>query len=92
MNLFKDYIPKAFPDGDDLILDSEVLMIDTKTGQPLPFGSLGIHKVSTIFHKFLIFSFILNYVTFQKAEFKDATVCLFVFDCIYYNGDVLLHK
>ena len=71
VNLFKDYIPKAFPDGDDLILDSEVLMIDTKTGQPLPFGSLGIHK---------------------KAEFKDATVCLFVFDCIYYNGDVLLHK
>ncbi|XP_076290360.1 DNA ligase 3 [Lasioglossum baleicum] len=68
---FKDYIPKAFPDGDDLILDSEVLVIDTKTGQPLPFGTLGIHK---------------------KAEFKDANVCLFVFDCIYYNGEVLLHK
>ncbi|XP_076647437.1 DNA ligase 3 isoform X2 [Halictus rubicundus] len=71
VNHFKDYIPKAFPDGDDLILDSEVLVIDTKTGQPLPFGSLGIHK---------------------KAEFKDANVCLFVFDCIYYNGEVLLHK
>ncbi|KOC62534.1 DNA ligase 3 [Habropoda laboriosa] len=71
VNLFKDYIPKAFPDGDDLILDSEVLMIDTKTGQPLPFGSLGVHK---------------------KAEFKDANVCLFVFDCIYYNGEVLLHQ
>ncbi|XP_076168075.1 DNA ligase 3 [Ptiloglossa arizonensis] len=70
VNLFKDYIPRAFPDGDDLILDSEILMIDTKTGQPLPFGTLGIHK---------------------KAEFKDANVCLFVFDCIYYNGDVLLH-
>ncbi|XP_053981861.1 DNA ligase 3 [Hylaeus volcanicus] len=68
---FKDYIQEAFPDGDDLILDSEILMIDTNTGQPLPFGSLGIHK---------------------KAEFKDANVCLFVFDCIYYNGDVLLHK
>ncbi|XP_076393714.1 DNA ligase 3 isoform X2 [Megachile rotundata] len=71
VNHFKDYIPKAFPDGDDLILDAEVLMIDTNTGQPLPFGTLGIHK---------------------KAEFKDANVCLFVFDCIYYNGDVLLHK
>lgn len=47
VNLFKDYIPKAFPDGDDLILDSEVLMIDSTTGQPLPFGSLGIHKVRT---------------------------------------------
>ena len=71
VNLFKNYIPKAFPDGDDLILDSEILMIDTKTGQPLPFGTLGIHK---------------------KAEFKDANACLFVFDCIYYNGVVLLHK
>ena len=45
VKLFKDYIPKAFPDGDDLILDSEILMIDRKTGQPLPFGSLGKHKV-----------------------------------------------
>ncbi|OAD52215.1 DNA ligase 3 [Eufriesea mexicana] len=71
VNLFKNYIPKAFPDGDDLILDSEILMIDTKTGQPLPFGSLGIHK---------------------RTEFKDANACLFIFDCIYYNGDILLHK
>ncbi|XP_026669281.1 DNA ligase 3 isoform X2 [Ceratina calcarata] len=71
VNLFKNYIPEAFPDGDDLILDSEVLMIDAQTGQPLPFGSLGKHK---------------------KAEFKNANVCLFVFDCIYYNGEPLLHK
>lgn len=68
---FKDYIPKAFPHGNDLILDSEILMVDTETGKPLPFGSLGKHK---------------------KVEFKDATVCLFVFDCIYYNGEVLSHK
>ncbi|KAG8037370.1 hypothetical protein G9C98_005580 [Cotesia typhae] len=44
VNHFKEYIPKAFPDGDDLILDCEILMIDTKTGQPLPFGTLGVHK------------------------------------------------
>ena len=43
---FKEYIPKAFPSGDDLILDAEVLLIDTKTGIPLPFGTLGKHKVS----------------------------------------------
>ena len=43
--MFKDYIPEAFPHGKDLILDSEVLLIDVKTGKPLPFGSLGIHKV-----------------------------------------------
>ena len=45
MNHFKEYIPQAFPHGRDLILDSEILMIDTHTGNPLPFGSLGIHKV-----------------------------------------------
>ncbi|XP_014471668.1 PREDICTED: DNA ligase 3 [Dinoponera quadriceps] len=71
VNLFKDYIGRAFPDGDDLILDSEVLMIDSETGQPLPFGTLGIHK---------------------KAEFKNANVCLFVFDCLYYNGEILINK
>ena len=48
MNHFKDYIPKAFPHGNDLILDSEVLMVDTKTSKPLPFGTLGVHKVMKI--------------------------------------------
>jgi len=42
---FKDYIPSAFPGGDNLILDAEVLLVDTKTGNPLPFGTLGVHKV-----------------------------------------------
>ncbi|XP_065200723.1 DNA ligase 3 isoform X2 [Planococcus citri] len=69
VNLFKDFIPRAFPTGNDLILDCEVLMIDTNTGNPLPFGSLGIHK---------------------KNEFKDASPCLFVFDCLYFNGESLL--
>ncbi|XP_023023992.2 DNA ligase 3 [Leptinotarsa decemlineata] len=68
---FKDYIPKAFPHAKDLILDSEILMMDTETGKPLPFGTLGVHK---------------------KAEFKNASVCLFVFDCIYYNGESLIQK
>ncbi|XP_037975732.2 DNA ligase 3 [Plutella xylostella] len=66
---FKDYLPKAFPKGEDLILDAEVLMVDVKTGKPLPFGTLGIHK---------------------QSAFTDASVCLFVFDCLYYNGKVLL--
>uniref|UniRef100_T1IZP4 DNA ligase n=1 Tax=Strigamia maritima TaxID=126957 RepID=T1IZP4_STRMM len=68
---FKDYIPTAFPNANDLILDSEVLLIDTITGIPLPFGTLGKHK---------------------KTAFKDANVCLFVFDCIYYNGESLMDK
>lgn len=68
---FKDYIPKAFPGGNSMILDAEVLLIDTNTGKPLPFGTLGVHK---------------------KAAFKDANVCLFVFDCIYFNGVSLMER
>lgn len=68
---FKDYIPQAFPHGKDLILDSEILLVDVATGKPLPFGTLGVHK---------------------KHQFQDANVCLFVFDCIYYNGEDLTSK
>lgn len=68
---FKDFIPLAFPHGKDIILDSEVLLIDTVTGIPLPFGTLGVHK---------------------KAAFKDANVCLFVFDCVHFNGENLMDK
>ncbi|KAJ9577033.1 hypothetical protein L9F63_006381 [Diploptera punctata] len=68
---FEEYIPLAFPHAKDLILDSEVLLVDVNTGKPLPFGSLGKHK---------------------QNEYKDANVCLFVFDCIYYNGEALLDK
>lgn len=46
---FKDFIPQAFPGGHSMILDSEVLLIDNKTGKPLPFGSLGVHKVNNIY-------------------------------------------
>ncbi|XP_011500651.1 PREDICTED: DNA ligase 3 [Ceratosolen solmsi marchali] len=71
VNFLKDCIPKAFPEGDDLILDAEILLIDTTNGQPLPFGTLGVHK---------------------KAKFKNASVCLFVFDIIYYNGKSLMDR
>ena len=41
---FDEHIPKAFPSGASLILDAEVLMVDVRTNQPLPFGTLGVHK------------------------------------------------
>ena len=41
----KDHLPQACPHGDSMILDCEVLMVDNSTGKPLPFGTLGIHKV-----------------------------------------------
>ncbi|XP_053187883.1 DNA ligase 3 [Scomber japonicus] len=68
---FKEFIPQAFPGGHSMILDAEVLLIDTNTSKPLPFGTLGVHK---------------------KAAFQDAKVCLFVFDCIYFNGVSLMER
>lgn len=65
------YLSKAFPHGNDLIIDSEILMVDTKTDQLLPFGTLGKHK---------------------KEEFSSAVTCLFIFDCLYFNGDDLTKK
>lgn len=44
---FKEFIPQAFAGGHSMILDAEVLLIDTNTSKPLPFGTLGVHKVST---------------------------------------------
>ncbi|KAH8414519.1 hypothetical protein KR215_007882 [Drosophila sulfurigaster] len=64
----KDYIPRAFPGADDMILDSEIILVDTETGALLPFGTLGAHK---------------------KHTFANASVCLFVFDCLLYDGDDL---
>ena len=68
---FKEYIPQAFPAASNLILDAEVLMVDVNTGNPLPFGTLGVHKA---------------------AGFQDAKPCLFIFDCMYYNGENLMNQ
>ena len=67
----KDFIPRAFPKGQQLIIDGEVLLVDNKSGQPLPFGTLGKHK---------------------KEAFKDASVCLFVFDLLHLNDDNLMAR
>jgi len=68
---FDKYIPKAFPHGNSMIIDSEVLLVDNKTGSPLPFGTLGVHK---------------------KSQFKDASVCLFIFDLLHFNGTNMMTR
>lgn len=65
------YIPDAFQRANQLVIDCEILLLDTMTRKPLPFGSLGVHK---------------------RTEFKDALVCIFVFDCLYMNGESLINK
>lgn len=67
----KEYLPKAFPNASDLILDSEIIMVDTVSGSLLPFGTLGKHK---------------------KNELQNASACLFIFDCLYFNGEDLTKK
>nr|BAJ98669.1 predicted protein [Hordeum vulgare subsp. vulgare] len=65
------YVVQAFPKGESMILDGEILLVDRKTKKPLPFGTLGVHK---------------------KKEFSEANEAFFIFDCLYYNGESLLHK
>lgn len=66
----KDYLPKSTT-AKDVILDGEILLMDTTKRRPLPFGSLAIHK---------------------KNDFRDACVCVFLFDILYLEGESLLHK
>lgn len=69
---FKEFVPYAFPTVTDVILDAEVIMVDTNTGELLPFGTLGINK---------------------KSQYKgEAQNCLFIFDCLYLNGENLTKK
>ncbi|EGG21211.1 BRCT domain-containing protein [Cavenderia fasciculata] len=65
----QEFIPKATK-ADSIILDGEILLMDTKTSKPLPFGTLGVHK---------------------KQGFSDATVCVFLFDILYLNGESLIN-
>lgn len=67
----KDFVPQAFPHGNDLILDSEILMVDTNSGELLPFGTLGKNK---------------------KEQCPTSVTCLFIFDCLYFNGEDLTKK
>eukprot|EP01083_Nonionella_stella_P144516 451356_1 len=43
----EEHVKASCPNAKTLILDSEILMIDTKTQKPLPFTSLGKHKRQT---------------------------------------------
>lgn len=80
---FRDYIPQAFPGGQSMILDAEVLLIDTRTSKPLPFGTLGVHKVERTKtrpeHLSRSFSFLSSSLScaFRKPPFKTPT-CAFL--------------
>ena len=41
---FSPYFLSLATDAESIILDSEILLMDTNTRRPLPFGTLGVHK------------------------------------------------
>jgi len=49
----KEFIPQAFSNGGDLVLDCEILLVD-KNGRLLPFGTLGVHKVCVVRRPFSV--------------------------------------
>ena len=54
----------------------------------------GSGLVLPIFHALLFLSlmYLLPHFPLQKAAFQDANVCLFVFDCIYFNDVSLMDR
>lgn len=71
---FKDFIPQAFPGGNSMILDAEVLLIDTKTSKPLPFGTLGVHKKAA-FQDAQVGLFVFDCIYFNGISLMDKPLC-----------------
>ncbi|KAL7675306.1 hypothetical protein ACOME3_001569 [Neoechinorhynchus agilis] len=75
VSAFRELLTTAFPPSvAEVILDCEVLLYDTKTKKPLPFGTLGRRKAQE-----------------AKTASKTVNPCLFVFDCLFYNGKTLIN-
>ena len=58
------------------------------------FRGSGKWAASPAFHALLLLSlmYLLPPFPLQKAAFQDANVCLFVFDCIYFNDISLMDR
>lgn len=71
---FKDFIPQAFSGGHSMILDAEVLLIDTNTSKPLPFGTLGVHKKAA-FQDAQVGLFVFDCIYFNGVSLMDKPLC-----------------
>uniref|UniRef100_A0A8B9HXE3 DNA ligase n=1 Tax=Astyanax mexicanus TaxID=7994 RepID=A0A8B9HXE3_ASTMX len=71
---FKEFIPQAFAGGHSMILDAEVLLIDTKTSKPLPFGTLGVHKKAA-FQDAQVGLFVFDCIYFNGVSLMDKPLC-----------------
>lgn len=71
---FKEFIPQAFPGGHSMILDAEVLLIDTRSSKPLPFGTLGVHKKAA-FQDAQVGLFVFDCIYFNGVSLMDKPLC-----------------
>ncbi|EDQ89519.1 uncharacterized protein MONBRDRAFT_25238 [Monosiga brevicollis MX1] len=73
ISFFRESIRQACPHGHTMILDAEVLMVDTTTSKPLPFGTLGVHK-KTRFTNAQPCLFIFDILHFNGRNLMDETM------------------
>ncbi|XP_067293875.1 DNA ligase 3 [Pseudorasbora parva] len=71
---FKEFIPQAFAGGHSMILDAEVLLIDTRSSKPLPFGTLGVHKKAA-FQEAQVGLFVFDCIYFNGVSLMDKPLC-----------------
>ena len=83
------HVLKAFPNGESMILDGEILLIDRKYTVHFKYLFSFRNKVSYRTQKPLPFGTLGIH---KKKEFTEANEAFFIFDCLYYNGESLLRK
>eukprot|EP01147_Barroeca_monosierra_P002945 gene2945-5746_t len=78
ITFFRDAVHHACPHGDSLIIDAEVLMVDTKTNKPLPFGSLAFSSARPCLFVFDILHFngtsLMSKTLEERREFLETNV------------------
>ncbi|KAL9899297.1 DNA ligase 3 isoform 2-T3 [Glossina fuscipes fuscipes] len=67
---FKEFIPQAFPCSGDMILDSEIILVDTVTNELLPFGTLGAHKKKK-FQNAVVCLFVFDCMLFKGEDLTN---------------------
>jgi len=72
-----------------MLIRIQVFAINNKILRPV---FIIIIIIITIIFTMNIFHDVSVYVLLQKTAFQDANVCLFVFDCLHYNGENLMTK
>ncbi|VDM59009.1 unnamed protein product [Angiostrongylus costaricensis] len=82
----ENVIPKAFPKASELIIDAEISSLISEACEMITFQILLVDNATG---KPLPFG---TLGVHKKEKFKDASVCLFVFDILLYNNEDLMMR